>query len=184
MNMTIQGFFALFGALAAMCTDVSCGKVFNKWILFLYAAGLSLQLYLNGPPGLYAFLAGAAVPMLLLFPLFIFRMIGGGDVKLLSAIGGIIGSTGIQNCFLWSLVFGAVISLMILLYDASSAERMRYFLRYLKGTAAALQAGKTALRSRGEIHFRPYLVPGERPENFHFTVPVFMSVMLYAGGLI
>jgi len=178
--MTLQGIFALFGALTAMCTDVSCGKVFNQWILFLYLSGLSLQLHLNGLTGFWKFLPGTAFPLIILFPLFIFRMIGGGDIKLLSALGGIMGLSSFLQCFLWTLVFGAGLSVLILLFDASSGESMLYFFRYLK---SAVQMCKSS-GGDGRMRIRPYLTPGERPENIHFTVAVFMSVMLYAGGLI
>ncbi len=115
------------------------------------------------------FLAGAALPFLPGFLLFRFRMIGAGDVKLLMAVGGMIGPAGILRYMAVTVVFGAVISLLIMLTVTGIRPRIRYFLRYV------LMTGST-----GEI--LPYR---DSPEaEFHFAVPVMMAAVVYAAGLI
>ena len=169
--MTIRGMIALFGALIAVCTDTADGKIRNGLILLLYAAGIGLQAFGGPMTGGEGFLPGAALPLLLLVPLFHFRMIGGGDVKLLSALGGILGLSSFLVCFVCSLLLGAAFSFLLLMWDGGFCERFGYFRSYLSGAARS-----------GAV--RPYLREGRRPENIHFSVPVLMGVMLYAGGLL
>jgi prepilin peptidase CpaA len=90
---------------------------------------------------LISFAAGAAVPFALGFPLFHFRVMGAGDIKLLMAIGSIAGSAVILP-FLAACIFcGGGIALLLL--------------------------------------------PGYiRAYRFHFTVPILMTSILYAGGLV
>ena len=69
-----------------------------------------------------------------------------------------------------SFLAGAVISLAILIFCGNPAERLRYLTSYLEDYL------RTGIR-------KPYYHRGFALENFHFTIPVFMSVMLYAGGI-
>ena len=57
-----------------------------------------------------SWICGLLVPILILGILFIFRMLGAGDIKLLSVIGSMIGPTKILNCISYSFLIGAVIS--------------------------------------------------------------------------
>ena len=117
------------------------------------------------------FLTGAAVPLILLGILFIFRMLGAGDVKILCALGGIMGPRTVTECIVYSLLAGAGISLAILISTGGIRRRFLYLYQYMN-----------EFYCTGEI--RPYYRKGMSfPENFHFTVPIFLSVVLYAGGV-
>ena len=54
------------------------------------------------PKGMIIFLTGAAVPLILLGILFIFRMLGAGDVKILCALGGIMGPRTVTECIVYT----------------------------------------------------------------------------------
>ena len=130
-----------------------------------------IQITENGPKGGVIFLAGVAVPVLLLGILFIFHMIGAGDIKLLCALGGIMGPRTVMECIVYSLLAGAGISLAILISTGGIRRRFLYLYQYMN-----------EFYCTGEI--RPYYRKGMSfPENFHFTVPIFLSAVLYAGGV-
>ena len=116
-------------------------------------------------------MAAVAVPVLLLGILFIFHMIGAGDIKLLCALGGIMGPRTVMECIVYSLLAGAGISLAILISTGGIRRRFLYLYQYMN-----------EFYCTGEI--RPYYRKGMSfPENFHFTVPIFLSAVLYAGGV-
>lgn len=70
-----------------------------------------------------------------------------------------------------SLFLGAGISAAILISEGNFSQRFHYFIRYIE------ESVKT-----GEI--MPYSgLNILSPESFHFTVPVFLSTALYAGGV-
>ena len=154
------GFLSVVISAMAVWMDLREEAVDNSWVLFSIMAGFLLQLLEKGPKGMIIFLTGAAVPLILLGILFIFRMLGAGDVKILCALGGIMGPRT-----------GAGISLAILISTGGIRQRILYLYQYMN-----------EFYCTGEI--RPYYRKGmKHPENFHFTVPIFLSALLYAGGV-
>ena len=85
------GFLSVVISAMAVWMDLREEAVDNSWVLFSIMAGFLLQLLEKGPKGMIIFLTGAAVTLILLGILFIFRMLGAGDVKILCALGGIMG---------------------------------------------------------------------------------------------
>lgn len=157
--------------------DLAYEKVDNQFIVFGLLLGAGYQSFVHGFRGLMVFLAGIGIPFFFLYLLFFFRMLGSGDIKLFSVLGGFIGPLAIAKCILWSFLFGAVISVFVILAYGNLKERLTYFVRYIHACAAA----KDKILAEGAI---PYYIRGRRKENIHFTVPIFMSMVMYAGGLL
>ena len=116
-----------------------------------------------------SWICGLLVPILILGILFIFRMLGAGDIKLLSVIGSMIGPTKILNCISYSFLIGAVISAALMIQAALSASE--FFTYYITSVFISKQEKENYYKS------------GMPLENFHFTVPIFLSALLYAGGV-
>ena len=113
-------------------------------------------------------------PLLFLFPLFIFRMIGAGDVKLLCILGMFMGPRKIWDGMLWTFVFAAVLSLAVMPDAGGAAARFRYFFTYMKWTAVGNRGMKLPER---------YIRSGMHAENIHLSVPALASILLWYGGL-
>ena len=154
-------FYRIFPAIAAGCAalmDIQRAKVDNGWLLFCVLVSLFTRIWKMDVSSLGSWICGLLVPILILGILFIFRMLGAGDIKLLSVIGSMIGPTKILNCISYSFLIGAVISAAL------------YLLHYI---SVYFKTGKR----------EPYYKSGMPLENFHFTVPIFLSALLYAGGV-
>ena len=146
--------------------DLKEGRTANRWLLICLLAGMGNRLYSQGFSGLMRGTGGLLLAFLLTGWLHIFHMLGAGDIKLLCVIGFFLGAERLLSCLFYALVVGAGISLCILLHRRLLLERMAYFLNYVEET---MQKGRIT----------PYLIPGfDRPENIHFTIPVFISVIL------
>lgn len=156
-------------AVIAAVMDLYSEKIANRCIYLFWILGLGYQTGFCGIGGIWRFFKGAAVPVVLLFGLFLFRMLGPGDIKLLSALGGIMGVTAIFKCIIISFLIGAVLSAAFIAVSGNLRQRLRYFTGYLS------QFIKTK-------KIVPYYKPGKQLENIHFAIPVLLSVMLYAGG--
>lgn len=111
--MFLYGELSVVISAMAVWMDLKDASVDNGWILFSFMIGFLIQITENGPKGGVIFLAGVAVPVLLLGILFIFHMIGAGDIKLLCALGGIMGPRTVMECIVYSLLAGAGISLIL-----------------------------------------------------------------------
>lgn len=163
--------FPAIVAGVAMLMDLRSGKADNGWILFSMAAGFCMLLLEKGPAGIPDFALGAVLPLLLLGGLFLFGMIGAGDIKLFCVLGSVMGMEAVLKCIFLSMLTGACISFAILKSEGNFCHRFHYFLSYVKETAATRQ-------------IRPYCKRDiSSPECFHFTVPIFLSAVLYAGGV-
>lgn len=154
----------------AVCMDLIWQKIDNRFIALGWILGFSFQMYRYQLKGIGFFFLGSAVPILLLYWLFWFRMLGAGDIKLLSVLGGFMGPRSVTICIGFSLFFGAVLSLAILILCGNFLARLKYFNEYLKHFIKTKQV-------------RPYMIRGDRMENFHFSIPILLGVLLFTGGV-
>lgn len=160
---------AIFATMA-FAMDLHRQKVANVWILAGWVWGLYLQYAAMEWGGILPFFIGSSIPIFCLFPLFYFRMLGAGDIKLLSVLGGLLGGRAVLRLIFLSFFFGGILSLGLLVSSGTLIFRLRYFADYFK----------IYVKSRER---RPYRQIGEREENFHFTLPVLLGVFLYVGGI-
>lgn len=158
----------IFSGIAVLM-DLQTTKVDNGWILFSLLIGGLYRTLSQGPVGLFAFFQGICFPFLLLLFLFYFRMLGSGDIKVFCVLGGLLGVRKIGYCILCAFLLGGILSLFLLFTYGDIRRRFQYFFRYIQDCMLT-----------GEV--KPYLKKGMRQENIHFTVPIFMSVLMYVGG--
>ena len=162
-------FYRIFPAIAAGCAalmDIQRAKVDNGWLLFCVLVSLFTRIWKMDVSSLGSWICGLLVPILILGIL----LLGAGDIKLLSVIGSMIGPTKILNCISYSFLIGAVISAALMISSGIVCQRILYLLHYI---SVYFKTGKR----------EPYYKSGMPLENFHFTVPIFLSALLYAGGV-
>lgn len=163
--MSITCIFCICFSIAVMIMDLKWEKVSNYLIFFGWAFSLFLCISGSGQNTITECLLGSFIPLFILFPLFFCRMLGTGDIKVFMVLGSALGGKTILFCIVLSFLTGAVIAVPVLFFRCNTKERFVYFFTYLNHVLVT----KT---------FPPYLAPGKNPENIHFTVPVFCSVLL------
>lgn len=163
--------FPAIVAGVAVLMDLRSAKVDNGWILFSMGAGFVMLLLDKGPSAIPGFALGAVLPLLLLGGLFIFHMIGAGDIKLFCVLGSVMGMEAVLKCIFISMLTGACISFAILRSEGNFCHRFHYFFSYVKETIETRQIRPYTKRDISSL------------ECFHFTVPIFLSAVLYAGGV-
>ncbi|MEN6439544.1 MAG: prepilin peptidase [Syntrophobacter sp.] len=82
----------------------------------------------NGLDGVLFAFSGLATGILLLLPLYLLRMMGAGDVKLMGSIGAALGFSGAVKSFLFSAIAGGFYAVIILALH--HAHRVRLFHRF------------------------------------------------------
>jgi len=85
--MFFETLFPVLTAAVAMVMDLRTSRVDNGWIVFCICIGLAVQTLSGGIRGFLGAVFGIILPLLFLGGLFVFRMLGPGDIKLFCALG-------------------------------------------------------------------------------------------------
>jgi prepilin peptidase CpaA len=101
--------------LIAAATDLR-SRIIPNWLIVIgFIAGFSLNTIFGGWSGLLAALMGFGLALLIYVPLFILRAMGGGDVKLMAAVGCIVGPQNWFMIFIFASLMGGVFALILIL---------------------------------------------------------------------
>lgn len=101
------------GVLVATVIDIRTRRIPNE--LTATMAGIGVGLAASGVSGISAgaSLAGFAVGLLLMLPGHVLGATGAGDVKLMAAIGTLVGPGVVVNAFLFTAVAGGVLAVAV-----------------------------------------------------------------------
>jgi len=100
-------------ALVACVVDLRTRRIPNALTLGAAAGALVFHAASGGWAGLGRAAAGGAVGGALFLPFFLLRGLGGGDVKLLAALGAWFGPAGAVTLALWSMIAGGPMALVV-----------------------------------------------------------------------
>lgn len=112
--------------VVAVIFDIRERRVPNWLTLPFMAAGLAYHLVANGFPGLFYSVLGLILGIALLILIYAAGGMGAGDVKLMGALGSILGPTHILYAFVYSATVGGIYSAIVLYRHSllrSSLER-------------------------------------------------------------
>ncbi len=168
----------LLCALAVTCavTDLWKGRVYNAVTYPAIALGFGVQIASYGLPGLWSALGGFAVGFFPPFLLFALGGMGGGDVKILAAVGAAAGAVAATEALILGFAFGAIIGLAQLAWKGVLFKSLWRAFRFLVGT---LIPGVPRVKLIRE---------GEQPTLERFAVAVCLGVLatlwdLRTGGI-
>jgi prepilin peptidase CpaA len=99
----------------AVRQDLIEHRIPNVLTVGALSVGLLTQSIFGGLNGLLVAVAGAGVGVACLLPLYLVKGTGGGDVKLMGAAGAFLGPVNVLLAAALTLVFGAVIAVVIVL---------------------------------------------------------------------
>jgi prepilin peptidase CpaA len=120
--MTAPLFATLLGASAwAVREDLLAHRIPNRLTGSLLGLAFTLQLVLGGWSALGEAALGAVVGLAVLLPLYLLRATGAGDVKLLAALGALLGPYWVLVAGLYTLMAGGALALGYLLLGALRA---------------------------------------------------------------
>lgn len=144
----------------------------NTLNLVVLLCGLGLAYQRAIPPHLPASLAGAAVGLALLFPAFALGALGGGDVKLLAAVGAWTGPVGVLVVLLLTTVAGGAVALL----QAAQTGKLRALVQ----NSGLLAVNLVHARSVGADHIRQ---TGQQFRSIDrplpYAVPMLMGVLAW-----
>lgn len=141
--------------------DVRYRRIPNPFVLAALISGLTMNLILNGLPGLFSSLAGCGLAFILMFALHVFGAMGAGDVKLFAAIGAIVGAKLVIPTFLVVVLTGGLLAVVSIVRSGMVATTMHRVLQIFIGMLPGWQMPKFAV-----------------PEDRRFTIPYGVAITL------
>lgn len=149
----IAGLF--FFLVLAVILDLRTYRIPNVLTMAGMAVGVIYQLYRAGPPGMFGAVKDLIGSILILFPLYIIRCLGAGDIKLLSVVTAVLGWKQGMTISIYSLFAGAAMgiikgSILFVLRRRKSADQQllkvtkQQVIKNLGKEVILYSAGKTA----------------------------------------
>jgi prepilin peptidase CpaA len=157
----------------AMYSDFRWRKIVNRLTLPAIVLGLLLNLLGNGWYGLLWSLLGCLAGIGLFLLPYRFGKIGGGDVKLMGALGALLGSYSVLNIVLYTAIVGGLISIVVALLNSSFKMTIQ----------------KVALLLKSIVRIRPRSA-GPVPEEGSLVIPYGFAIgggticLLILGGIV
>ncbi|NPV52388.1 MAG: peptidase A24 [Firmicutes bacterium] len=168
--MLVRYSIALLVASIAAYTDLKTRRISN-WLTFAgMVSGISINLWGKGFPGLVFSIEGILVGIVLLFVPFTLGGIGAGDVKLLGALGALIGPREVFSTALCGAIAGGIIASVILVIQGRFLITLRAI---VFGFISLFLPGMSA------VYFRDFLQEiGKNPAVFPYSLAIGSGVAL------
>jgi len=129
--------------VAAAVSDVKTRRIPNALVFAGALYGLAWHAFFES--GVFTALGGLAVGLGGLLPLYLLRVMGAGDVKLMAMAGAFLGASDAFGAVLATLVAGGVLAVALTLATGRFAAMLRNVLAVCRGTMLSLATGVSGL---------------------------------------
>ena len=113
--------------LSATLTDLIRNKIPNAISLGGIAVGFVLQGWFMGAEGLLNGFLGMLLGLIVLLPMYAWRAMAAGDVKLMAMVGTFVGPTVVLVCVVSTLILGMVLALAYTVLWGKSGKLFRRY---------------------------------------------------------
>lgn len=157
--MTVWAFWACLPFLAAaLLTDIRWMRIPNWITLPALIAGGAVQFIVNGWHGFIFSLCGAGAGFLLLLIMYFIGAVGAGDVKLFAGIGAWTGVLFSMQVIVYSVLLGAVVGWIIILFRREAAQRVRSIISRTAGFLLLRNTGLLPKSSGSDLLRFPFML--------------------------
>lgn len=127
MNATLQAQFLVAFVLgsAAAIEDIARRTISNWLPVAAFVSGLAIHAFDRGWRGLGAALLGASAGFLIFLVFYVLGGMGGGDIKLMTGFGAVVGISHLTVLAFWTAVVGGIIGLSALTVSALRNQSVR-----------------------------------------------------------
>lgn len=116
---------------AAAVQDMVRGKISNRLILAGLLAALICRILQGGIRAILPYLGNIIFPVIVLYLFYLAGILGAGDIKLFSVIGGFITFQCLVRCMFFSFAAGAVFAFLRMAASGTLRVRLVSGIRYL-----------------------------------------------------
>ncbi|MDO6678127.1 peptidase A24 [Shewanella sp. 10N.286.52.C2] len=126
LQLCLAGLFFLI----AIASDLATQRIPNLLCLIAIFTGFAINGYYAQLNGLLLASFGFGLAFLMLFPVFVIRVLGAGDVKLMMGIGALMGPELLLWSILYGIVAGSITSLLLVVWRTGLAGLAKTLKRY------------------------------------------------------
>lgn len=155
-NTVVAAIAASFIAIAFV-GDVRSMTISNRLNGSFFALAILLRFIAEGWAGGAYALTGAAAGFIPLLALYALKGIGAGDVKFFAALGALIGAAAILQVFMYAVLFGGFIGVLLLVARRSFGKRMLFGAISLLVADTRLQARESSFAGERSVRF-PFMI--------------------------
>lgn len=163
-EISLMFILALLGT--AVFIDLRSYRIPNVLVAAILLLGLAAQITQHGFSGLFAALAGVGIGGLLLLPFYSSGSMGAGDVKLMGAVGALLGPLQVLQAVLATLIFGGAMALLVVL---CSRHQKLFFARYAN-------MAKTLIRT-GQFIYQPCTAGDPASQRFAYAAAIALGTV-------
>jgi len=146
-------------------------RIVPNWLTLTgVIAGLAVNTLLNGLTGPWVAISGAGFALLVYLPLYALRAMGGGDVKLMAAVGALMGPFIWWGIFVYTVLIGGAAALVAII----AGGRFRRTLRNIWTILTSLARAKRPWVENPEID-----VGSERSLRLPHAVTIAAATLVY-----
>jgi prepilin peptidase CpaA len=163
--------------LLAVWKDLNSYKISNQLILIGIIIGFLFNLFETAWTGVVIWFGGIFLPVILLIVLFLFKVLGAGDIKLFSVVGGFFGASYVVNSIVIAFFAAAVLSLIQLIKYKQVRYRFHYFISYIQKMIQINQFTKQGIRNFKIIPYYDIERDGYKGV-IHFSAAILSAVLI------
>ena len=167
----VRDFIVCCILVIAIYSDYTSYKVKNSIIWSGLSIGIIVQFFYNGLDGIFQWFLGISLPICLLWFLFRYRMLGAGDIKLFSVIGGLYGPLAVINIIILAFLAGGLLSIIRLIQVRNFKSRLQYLAVYIQNQYEKTGIEKYYIKERDGTKM-----------TIHFAVAIGIGVFVYRFG--
>lgn len=138
--------------LIAIAMDIKAMRISNRLILVGLGLAFICRFLSEGILGVGIALFQISFPVILLYLLFLAGILGAGDIKLFSLIGGFVNFKVLFWCIVYAFLTGAGMSLLKLLCSGRLVRGIRSGYQYVQGLLRG-ELKEYAVQEDNHIHF-------------------------------
>lgn len=133
--------------LIAAATDIRKREIPNWLTLGAIVAGVAVNPVFTGWEGFRLSMMGLLIAALIFLPLFALRFLGGGDVKLMGAIGALAGHQNLLVVFLLDALLAGLAAVVLMVVRG----RVRQTLRNIAGGLRSITKGRAPHQDNAQM---------------------------------
>ncbi len=142
--------------LIAVISDIRLHKIRN-WLTFpAMVVGIAYYSYIGGLEGLLFSATGIALGVVILMPFYFMGGMGAGDVKLMGAVGGMLGVKGVLVAFLCTALVGGIWAIILLTLHGHLKDTVKRYWMILKVLIFARSLNYVPPENKEKMPLMPY----------------------------